>query len=110
MSWLLPSLVVGLCFAGLVNSWPMESKSCLNRCHASLNLQLTPSKMDIFGLVLTVRLKESLDNVRAPLRTALASRAPSINIIIIIIIIYYYFYKTFCTEYANIVHAIQWAS
>ena len=42
--------------------------------------------MDIFGLVLTVRLKESLDNVRAPLRTALASRAPSINIIIIIII------------------------
>ena len=87
MSWLLPSLVVGLCFAGLVNSWPMESKSCLNRCHASLNLQLTPSKMDIFGLVLTVRLKESLGNVRAPLRTALASWAPSINIIIIIIII-----------------------
>ena len=63
MSWLLPSLVVGLCFAGLVNSWPMESKSCLNRCYASLNLQLTPSKMDIFGLVLTVRLKESLGNV-----------------------------------------------
>ena len=43
--------------------------------------------MDIFGLVLTVRLKESLGNVRAPLRTALASWAPSINIIIIIIII-----------------------
>ena len=42
--------------------------------------------MDIFGLVLTVRLKESLGNVRAPLRTALASWAPSINIIIIIII------------------------
>lgn len=40
--------------------------------------------MDIFGLVLTVRLKESLDNVRAPLRTALASRAPSINVITII--------------------------
>ena len=43
--------------------------------------------MDIFGLFLTVRLKESLGNVRAPLRTALASWAPSINIIIIIIII-----------------------
>ena len=42
--------------------------------------------MDIFGLVLTVRLKESLGNVRTPLRTALASWAPSINIIIIIII------------------------
>ena len=86
MSWLLPSLVVGLCFAGLVNSWPMESKFCLNRCHASLHLQLTPSK-DIFGPVLPVRLIESLGNVRAPLKTALASWAPSINIIIIIIII-----------------------
>ena len=86
MSWLLPSLVIGLCFAGLVSSWPMESKSCLNRCHVLLHLQLTPFKTDILGPVLTVRLIESLGNVRAPLRTALASWAPSINIIIIIII------------------------
>ena len=73
MSWLLPSLVVGLCFAGLVSSWPMDSKSCLNRCHELLHLQLTPSKTDTLGPALTVRLIENRGNVRAPLKTALAS-------------------------------------
>ena len=56
MSWSLPLLIVGLCFAGLVSSWPMESKSCLNGCHALLHLQLTPSKTYTLGPALTVRL------------------------------------------------------